>query len=488
MELKQYFEILWRRKWVILIVLATTIIAIGIGHYFTTPTYTATATLRVAVTVGGAQTPSIFSYSDQLINTYVEIASSRPVQEELMSRLDSDQLPILVAEAIPNTELIRVTAQDQNPKLAAKAANTLAEILIEQSDQLYSGGSKGSVEIIAAQLEESKVNLDKMRGEYEALIVQTPASPDQITVTGQLLQEKQRTYETLLRQYEQAKYREAIESSMITLVESAITPTTSSKPRVALNYTLGVVLGLVGGLILAFVFENMDTHLYDPADIESATRTSLLAVFPKTGKRHLILSHNGSSPLAEAARHIAAQIQWMDRQTSRRVILLAGSEPRQGTTTIAVNLALALVEQGRNVIIIDYNLRNPNLHEILGLPNEHGLVDVLAESMDWKKVVQKSPDGCLSVLTAGYLSASPLMTFNFARAEKLINSLRPQFDYIMLDAPDLTVADMVSLAPFMDGLILVVRRALARREAVEAAGKLMARFEGKLIGLIVNDA
>ncbi|RJP50437.1 MAG: hypothetical protein C4583_10520 [Anaerolineaceae bacterium] len=488
MELNHYLSILWRRKWVLVVTVVSAFVAIAIGHSRMAPVYTATTTLRVATSVIGVQTSAVYTNAELLRNTYVEIATSRPVMDELLARLDSNEVPDIRAEVIPTTELIRITAQSPDPKLAAQASNTLAEILIEQSDQLYMGGSIDSGDVLAVQVEEAKVALDKMRKEYEALIVQTPAAPDQITVTGQLLQEKQRTYESLLRQHEQARYREAIESSMITLVESAIPPTVPTEPRVAFNYTLGALLGLIGGIILAFIFENLDTRLHDTSAIESASNTSLLARLPKTGKGHLILSHNGSTPLAETVRHLAAQIQWMDRESPRRVLLLAGSEPGQGASTAAVNLSMALAEQGQNVVVVDYNLRHPHLHEMLNLPNEHGLSDVLAEGMDLKKAIQKSPAGSLSVLTSGPGLAAPSLAFDSARAEKLINTLRQQFDYILLDAPALTVADVASLAPYTDGLILVVRRSHAQRDAVESAGNFMARFEGKYLGLIVNEA
>ncbi len=488
MELNRYLSILWRRKWVVVVTLLAAVVAVAIGHSATAPIYSAAATLRVAASVTGIQTSAVYTNTELLKNTYAEIATSRPVLDELAERLGTDRLPDLRAEVVPETELIQITARGPDAKLAANAANTLADILIEQSDQLYMGGTVNSAKVLAAQVDEAKVNLDKMREEYEALIVATPAAPDQIAVTGQLLQEKQRTYETLLRQHEQARYRETIQSSMITLVESAVAPSVPSEPRVTLNYTLGALLGLIVGLILALLFENMDTRLHDTPAIESAAHTPLLARFPKTGKDRLILSHNGSTPLAESARHLAAQIQWMDRQTPRRVMLLAGSEPRQGASTAAVNLALALAEQGRSVLLVDYNLRRPRLHEIFGLSNDYGLSDVLAEGMDLKKALQKTPDGWLSVLTTGPVPGAPSPAFDSARAEKLINALRGQFEYVLLDAPALTVADVASLAPFTDGLILVVRRSRARKDAVESAGRFMARFEGKLIGLIVNEA
>ena len=488
MELKQYFSIIWRRKWIIAATLAVALIAIAVVHSQTTPVYSASTTVRVAISVVGVQYPTSYSYNDQLLNTYVQIAASRPVLDGLAQKLKMSKPPAIRAEVIPNTELIRITAESTNPKLAAQAANTLAEILIGQSQELYAGGARASSEILAGQMERAQGEVDVLREDYQRLVAQATPQPEQINVAGQLLQEKQRTYEDLQRQYDEAQLREAIGASMITVTEAAIVPTTPSEPRMDLNYLIGGAFGLLAGLILAFVFENTDSRLHDTRAIESAAHTHTLAKFPHTAKQHLLLSGNGASPLSESVRYLAAQIQWMEREAPRKVLLVTGAEPGQGATTAAANLADALAERGRKVVLVDCNLRHPKLHELFHLPNEKGLTDVLDGKLDLKQALQKAPDGHLSLLTSGPITGATLHVLDAARVDSLIASLRAQFDYILLDTPALTVADGASFAPIADGMILVARRSHVQRAAVESAGEYLSKFEGKFLGLVVNEA
>jgi succinoglycan biosynthesis transport protein ExoP len=142
MDLKRYIDILWRRKAIIILTAAVTLVVVAIGTYLATPVYEALSVLRVATSTGTQASSSVdYMYTDRLMNTYVEIATSRPVIIELTQRLDLTQPPNIKAEIVPNTELIKITVEHTNPQIAAMAANTLAEILIAQSNQLYSGGT-----------------------------------------------------------------------------------------------------------------------------------------------------------------------------------------------------------------------------------------------------------------------------------------------------------------------------------------------------------
>ena len=487
MDLKRYLSVLWRRKWIIAVTTVVTLLVTVIVHSMSTPVYVATATLRIAIAMGGTQNTLYYTYNAQLMNTYVEIAASRPVQTELANRLNMAQAPRVKAEVLPNTELIRITTENPNPKLAALTSNTLAQILMEQSNHLYVGGAVPSTEILAGQVKDAGIDLEKTRKDYERLIVQTPAAPDQIEGTNQILQEKQRTYETLLRQYEQAQYRQAVEASMITIVEEATVPKSPSGSGAMLNYALGAIVGLMAGVLLAFAFENMDDRLYTSEEIEAMVNIPTLAKLPRAQKQQLDYASNKFSPLIEAMRYLLARIQ-LDSKTPNQTLMITGTEPAQGTSTISVNLASLLAEQGKRVALVDCNLRHPKLHNLFGLSNDPGLTDILSEKTDWKKAIQKSTTENISVITAGSEAGAPLQAFDPARTEKLIESLRQQFEYIIMDTPALSVADAAMLASQTDGVILVARRSHTRRGSIQSASNFLSRFTDKFIGLVVNEA
>ncbi|MBK7318704.1 Wzz/FepE/Etk N-terminal domain-containing protein [Candidatus Villigracilis affinis] len=120
MELRRYFDILWRRKWIVLLTLVVTMAAVVIGTNQVTPIYQASTTLRIAASAGGNLNYSEYVYAAQLMNTYVEIVTSGPVLNELGTKLSLKELPVITAVVIPNTELVMITVKLE-PKNSGKS-------------------------------------------------------------------------------------------------------------------------------------------------------------------------------------------------------------------------------------------------------------------------------------------------------------------------------------------------------------------------------
>ncbi len=490
MELRPYVNILWRRKWVILITAIVTIVVVGIGTRQTTPTYQASTTLRIAATADASSNFYIMStYNDQLMNTYVEIATSKPVLDELSKRLNLNASPVIAAEVVPNTELIKVTATSTDPKMAAREANTLAAILITQSNSLYTGGGKTSQDVLSTQLAQAQSDLNQAQRQYENLIVQTPPASGQIDVARQQLQLKEDVYVSILTQYQQATLQAEIKTSMITVVDPATVPQAPSQPRVVLNYVLGLLAGLMGGVVIGFVVENLDNRLHDAQEIQTAAKLNLIAKIPRANKGQVNISQLALSPIAEAYRGLAAKLLCQDHQKAPKTILIMSAEPKQGATTILSNLAFSLAEYGKSVVAIDCNLRMPNLHKVFDVPNDRGLTDVLEQKTDVNKVLQKDANGQISVLTSGPVPAHPLQLLNSPEMTKLINELAQKFEYVLIDVPALlAVADVTALAKNVDGFLLVTPEQKATQRAVQAAGEFLAGFHEKYAGLVINQA
>ena len=489
MDLKRYINILWRRKWVILLTVVFTMLVVIVGTYFQTPVYQASTTLRIATSAGSDLSYQDYQYADRLMNTYIEITTSEPVLAELMKRLNLNKPPSLKAEILPNTELIKITIEDKNPRLAAIAANTMADILIRQSNQLYTGGGISSTEVLGKQLAIAKDGLDKTQQKYQQLLIQTPPAPDEIAVAQQTLSLQQNTYANMLSQYEQASIRETIQANMITIIQPASVPISPSKPRVLINYALGLVISLVVGLGLGFLFEYYDTTLYSSDDIESITKLTTLAKIPKAKKNQVNISKNGTSLFAEAIRNLATKIQIIAHQQTRKVFLIVSPEPRQGKSLIVTNLAIALAESGKKVIAVDCDLHLPQLHHLFHLPNENGLTDVIEREAKLASCLQKSQYEGVTLLTSGPLPNYPSKVLDSPQMAELIDKLKQDYDYVLLDTPALlSIADTEILVNGVDDLILVVRRANTKRESVQMASKYLEEFNEKSIMLVINQA
>lgn len=136
MELRSYLAILLRRKWMIVVTTAITIIVAGIGTSFLTPTYQAATTLRVATSTDGTGGWGSAQYADRLMNTYLNVVTSDPVVREIMQRLALTEAPQVSVDIIPNTELMEIEVEHSSPEVAAQSANLLGELLVEQSRQV----------------------------------------------------------------------------------------------------------------------------------------------------------------------------------------------------------------------------------------------------------------------------------------------------------------------------------------------------------------
>ena len=157
MELRHYLQILGRRKWVVIAVATVTLLVVGMGTYLATPMYSASVTARVAQVQDNSVSYYDLNYSERLINTYVELVRSRPFLERTIERLGlkigTDSLAEAIkVEGIPNTELLRITAQSDDPGVASSIANTFGDLLIEQGGRLYSGEGKTAQEVVLDQL------------------------------------------------------------------------------------------------------------------------------------------------------------------------------------------------------------------------------------------------------------------------------------------------------------------------------------------------
>ena len=184
---------------------------------------------------------------------------------------------------------------------------------------------------------------------------------------------------------------------------------------------------------------------------------------------------------------LAAHIQLAGQKSKQRVLVLTGAGSRQGTSLTVANLGSALAEQGRNVLIVDGNGRNPSMHRIFQLSNEVGLVDIVSGKVDMKDVIQKTEQENLSLIALGSESAEPF-SIRDSSTEPLIKLLRQKFDFVLLDAPALSFADISSLAEFADEIIMVARRSHIKRDSLKSAGEFISKFTDKQLGLIINES
>jgi len=496
LNLKVYLSILWANMWVIIL---TTLVTAGVVTTFTlltTPIYSASTTLRVASASLGSVSYTDYMTADRLMNTYTKIATSRPILYELANNLNLQSIPQVKVTTISSTELFKITVESPSPMIAKDAANGLAEILIAQSKEYYSGSGKSTQEILSEQVIQTESELSKLREEYNSLLVESPENTEQISKAADAIQLKETTYATLLQQYEQARLREALRENIISVVEPAVEPLSPAKPRKIVNISLGLVVGLIGGVALVFVLETFEARLYTADQIEIVTELVPIGKIPTFSNKGFLLAQNGNLKIRytlfkESFRRLQSRIitQFNEKTSGKTVktILFTSALPSEGKSTIVSNLAIAFAQNGKKTLVVDCDLRIPTQHKIIGLPNRQGLSDVLYQDTNSDDVIQKTRYNDMYLLSSGSLPQNPTELLGGSRMKILISKLTHQYDIIILDAPALLpVADTTLIAGLADGVVLVTRRAYSKEENVREACRQLGEINAHMLGVVIN--
>ena len=273
-------------------------------------------------------------------------------------------------------------------------------------------------------------------------------------------------------------------------------------PIMPLNLALGGLVGLVFGMLAAQLAErfNNKTVFQTPEDVKHSIRLPLLGVIPASDKilrlppAETTTIDVGSSPVPtdafqEAFRSLNANIRLLNVDTPINSCVITSCQVADGKSTVAVNLARAAAAMGQQVLLVDADLRRPQVHEMLGLPNWRGLHNVIAEDLDVQDVIVRSPrDENLFVLTSGPVPPDPTKVLSSRKMQHLMAALASHFDLVIYDtAPLLGLADANLLAAHTNGLMLVVGLHQTEREALLLAFEDLKMAGIPLLGMVANN-
>ena len=331
-------------------------------------------------------------------------------------------------------------------------------------------------------------------------------------------------YDGLLQRLKEAGVSAGLKASNIRVVDAAVPPTSPVKPRVALNLVLGLVLGLAGGVTLAFVQERADNTLKSPDDIENFLRMPALGAIPS--RRDIARGRNGHdrelqergvaarsdgqsvtfareekngwirvdakslerSELCEAFRGLRTSVLLSTAGRPPRSLAFISAEASEGKTTICSNLGITLAQLGKRVLIIDGDMRQPNIHDFFHLRDGAGLVNYLTCDESWRDLVRATGSKGLDCLICGATPPNPSELLSSERMQALVREAMAEYNFVLLDSPPLLdVADGRILATLVEGSVLVVKGGATARERVRRAQVCAMEVGAHLIGAVLND-
>ncbi|MFC4108496.1 polysaccharide biosynthesis tyrosine autokinase [Micromonospora zhanjiangensis] len=263
-------------------------------------------------------------------------------------------------------------------------------------------------------------------------------------------------------------------------------------PDPARNLVLGGLLGLFAGVAAAIVRAMVDRAVRTAEVLSRLTSAPVIGEIPydksmKSAK--LIVGASAKSPRAEAMRKLRTNLRFVDLQEPARVVAVTSAVQGEGKTTAACNLAIALCEAGWQVLLVDADLRRPQVTEYLGLTGRPGLTDVLLGEVELTDAVQSWGDRSLLVLPAGPPPPNPSELLGSKGMADLLASLRESADIVLIDtAPLLAVTDGVVVSVQADGALLVARYGSTSQAQLTAATQALRAVDARLLGCVLNGA
>lgn len=479
--LDHYLRVLRQHRRLIVVVAficSATALALALNQE---PRYEATASMSfkddsqalgaAGIVVQRSQEPA--QVANQAAGTLTRDAIMNVVRKRLREKATVEDLQSRVsAVADPASNLVVITAKARTGKGAAALANTTAIVARDTTNQRAQDAARSEIATVRKRL----ARLDK--GD---------------TVDRRLQQEQLARLEAF-----------SAFSASATINAVAAVPSSPSSPKPVLSTFIGLFLGIIIGVGLAFIRNTLDRRLRRPTEIAATLGLPLLGVVP--ADKLAIVPRSGVGPEAEGLegfRILRTNVDFLDFDNPPRTVLVTSAMPEEGKSTVAVGLAVSGAATGRRTLLVECDLRRPVHAERLGLAKTPGLTDFLSGAAQPPDVLQTRPvdlggDAAtarvpgtaldLVCIAAGTQTDRPAEMLVSNRFKDFLAEVSSVYDLVVIDAPPLLpVADTLELVPQVDAVLFCVRSARTTRDQARAGIAALERFPARPTGLVVTD-
>lgn len=528
MELLQYWKI--ARKWWWLILLSTILFGTTGLVYAQrqVPIYSTTTTLIINPAAPSALLPYSTDYSVQaLASTYTEFmrtgSYAQLVAQEMGGSLSSDAiLNALTVRYVEGTQIFRISATLTDPALAQTLANTAAQVLINanlarqrsQQEQLQNQRSAEAEQEhqrlieLQAVLQQEADNYSERIQNLENEVKNQANKPKSDEGDKLILQLKE---ELVTARSERIDVLSSLAATQASLAASSSTSAVSTDTAVVIDEAplpaapqpgqtrqliiLAFLGGLMAGAGLAWLLEYIDYTIRTPEELDTHYGVpSQGAIGMLSGRSAqdrasgLVTLLEPRSPIAEAFRALRTAVRMANAVKPIRRLMVTSSGPGEGKTFVATNLAVSLAQEGKRVILVDADLRRPQVHKVFGLSTEPGFTNLAIDpSLSLEQVLKPTATPTLRILTCGTIPPNPAELLGSVRAGELMQQLDAAADIVVYDTPPAaTVTDAVILAAQVDGVLQVVRAGATRIDLIQRCKVLLERTNVYILGPVLN--
>jgi polysaccharide biosynthesis transport protein len=397
--------------------------------------------------------------------------------------------------------------------IETKIKETSAQIVDQYQKKL------ADLEVKKQKLTEQKVGIDRQ-------LQLVPLEQMSYARLVRKLKLKEELYTDLSKKQQESMIAEAGVVDEVTVMSMATLPANPMNQDMVRVIFIGILLGFIFGVIFAVLREMFDTSIGTIEDVEHTLKIAVLAVIPHIRgeeqkkkkpksklpetpasyfKTFLVTHFNPKDPSAEAYRILRTNIGYLSFNKPLQTILVTSAAMQEGKSTTISNLAVAFAQQGKNILLLECNLRRPSLQKIFGIDHNPGVSDILIGKISWRECVMTVTDLALgkfgmedilkvpgldkfNFIPYGHRPPNPSDLLSSPKMDVLLREVREYFDVILVDGPPiLPVADSIILSTKVDGVILVYKVGKTPRNSLRLGKERLETVHANILGIALND-
>jgi polysaccharide biosynthesis transport protein len=452
------------------------------------------------------------------LNRELTAAEADRIQKESRYRLAQSGNPELIAGIDANSLLGKLRQQESDlrtqiaqAEVQLGPAHPRIRELASQLQQVQNN-LRSEIEKLAGRIKTEYLTASQREGMLRAAMEQQKQEANKLnenaieyTLLKRDVETNRQLYEGLLQKLKEASVSAGLKSSNIRVVDVARVPLAPSKPDKRRNIMLALAMGLVGGVVLAFLLEAVDNTVRTPEQAQAITTLPALGIIPananllvrarqkalSSGERagvELVTYRKPKSDISESYRALRTAILLSATGAPPKVMLMTSALPQEGKTTTSVNTAVVLAQKGARVLLVDADLRRPSVHKVFNIKPKVGLSTLLTGTSKVENTIIHVPQlPNLSLLPAGPPPPHPAELLGSSLMKQYIAQWRDQYDHVVFDTPPaLSVTDSILLSVDMDCVVLVVRSGNTTKAALRRTKELLAQVNARVLGVVVN--
>ena len=536
-NIKDYFQVLVRRRWVVLSFFTICVTVVTLGTFLVTPLYHAT----VKIVIEGENTNvrsadetasegtglDMFEY---YLATQIALIKSDAIAGKVFNDLNLGENPRyakkeglnkvfqkkfaqdIYIEQVKGSRMITVGVENPDSKLAAEIANRIAEVYAKdnlmrralmfiRNQRMASLNDEflrlqAKLDTLSNRFGPKHPEMIALRNEIRAMArrIESERNKSKEPIDEVSLQDET-ILENTLQMIQESSVFASSRMNNIGIIDSAYPPREPLKPKKAMNIFLGVMVGLFGGVLLAFLADYLDDTIKTDEDLKRYVGKipflgSLFAekASEKMNTLDRMTAVIADSPSVEAYRLIRMNLLWFaTRNGSLKDFAIVSPGPGEGKTTVSSNVATVLAQANLKTLYVDTDFRRGRIHDIYGFLNDKGLGEYLTEGIPLDQVARKTDTPNLSVVTCGKSVIDSAQLLSSERMKDFIRETRKHYDMIVYDTPPVTIiSDAAIVMSHLDGCMLSIRSGFTTGRILNRALSLIQESKARLIGVVLN--